>query len=101
MKIESKKKIARAIVSIAFIMIVSSVSLFIADVYTVPINNEATISQLNGGDYEFGAMKSTRSLIEKSQSFIPLIAFLMSGYIIGSSVKKIYNIERGELSSGE
>lgn len=92
-----KKTIIKAIVGIIIVCIVAGISIFIIDTYTIPITNEVSLSQVNGGSEEYLEMRATNKLIETAQSSIPLIAILLSLIIVALTVRQFLNEkEEGE-----
>ena len=56
----------------------ASVLTHLADKWTIPAQNETTISQVNGGDEELIAMHSTNSILVNTRLYIwPIVGTLV------------------------
>ena len=92
MKKESKRSIIRGIVGIIGICIVAFVLSFVADTHTIPVANEVSLAQVNGGDEEFVEMRTTNKVIESVQNVIWPIAYSLCfgiiGFVIGGTLRR-------------
>ena len=79
------------IIWIVVILIITSILSHIVDQWTIPIRNEITVAQLNGGDSEMVIMHSTNSLLLNFRMMIWPISFIIVGIIIVLEVLKIKN----------
>ena len=83
MKKKTKRSIIRGIVGIIGICIVAFVLSFVADTHTIPVANEVSLAQVNGGDEEFVEMRTTNKVIETAQNAVWPVAGALCLGIIG------------------
>jgi len=87
-----KKSIIITGVLITILLAVSYSLSFITDTYFIPVANEASLAQLNGGDIEYLEMRTTKKIIETIQSIIIPIASIWAliaiVYLLFSIFKK-------------
>ena len=78
-----------SLVMIIIILIAAAALTHVADIWTVPIQNDTTIDQLNGGDAEMVIMHSTNSMLATLRTVIFPIAILICLLIVALEVKRI------------
>jgi len=87
-----KKSIIITGILITILLAVSYSLSFITDTYFIPVANEASLAQLNGGDIEYLEMRTTKKIIETIQSIIIPIASIWAliaiVYLLFSIFKK-------------
>ena len=84
-----KNRIMKASIGITVIAFICYVVIFIADVYTVPIVNDASLAQLNGGEAEYLEMRTTNKLVETVQhGTVAVSAMLMLIITLAAIYKK-------------
>ena len=97
MKLKKIKKIKKNIIITGILVImlfIISYSLsFIVDTYFIPVANEASLAQLNGGDIEYLEMRTTKKLIETFQAIIIPVASILSLITIMCSLFLIFKKE--------
>ena len=82
MKKESKRGIALGLIGIVVLCGLAFIVSFVADTYTIPVANEASLAQVNGGDEEFVEMRTTNKVIETTQNIVWPVAGVLSIWII-------------------
>ena len=66
----------------------------IADVWTVPMQNDTTMAQLNGGDTDMVIMNSTNSMLSSIRISIFPIAIALCMLIVALEVKRILKLNK-------
>jgi len=67
---------------IVAILIIASVLTHVADKWTVPLQNETTMAQVNGGDADMVVMHSSNSILQSFRLYIWPIAILLCAIIM-------------------
>ena len=68
-----KKTIVKACIAIIVVIIITGIASFVADTYTVPVTNEASLAQLNGDNDAYLEMRTTNKIVETVQhSIVPI-----------------------------
>jgi multisubunit Na+/H+ antiporter MnhB subunit len=82
-----KMKVSKCKIAMIILIIVGAGVLnHMADIWTVPLQNDATMAQVNGGDAEFLATQTTNSMLVNVRGFIFPIALFIIGIIVGTEV---------------
>jgi len=74
---------------IAMIILTGAVLVHILDLWTVPVQNDVMIAQLNGGDSDMVIMKSTNSLLTNLRLAVWPLVILICALL---SVLKVFSI---------
>ena len=94
MEVKVKKS---KIVLIVVILVIASALTHMADVWTIPVQNEATVAQLNGGDMEMVATHSTNSILERTRSgIIPLAVVICMMIAVFESKRMMTEAEKSD-----
>jgi len=92
--------LGRGITVALVVLVITMIASFVADVYTIPANNDASLAQLNGGSEEYLAMRTTTKLVQASQDIVWILGVCMiviAGTLTGIKIKTAQNNEEKEV----